>query len=104
MGFDIVRVKHELGQQCLASAKEALSEKEGAEFDTCYMDHQLFAHMQMLDTLKVFKRHAQGDMAELIQNGIATTEDHLMHAEKLVKQLHGGAAASTARRPGAQRD
>jgi predicted outer membrane protein len=103
MGFDIVRIKHELGQQCLASTKKMLEEKEGAEFDKAYMGQQLFSHMQMLDTLKVFKRHAQGDFADLIQNGIATTEDHLMHAEKICKQLDG-AAASTARRPGTQRE
>jgi len=93
-----------LGQQCLASAKELLNEKEGAEFDKCYMGQQLFAHMQMLDTLKVFKGHASGEFAELIQGGIETTEDHLMHAENIMKKLDGGAAASTARRPGTQRD
>jgi predicted outer membrane protein len=104
MGFDIVSLKHELGEKCLASTKDMLKEKEGAEFDKCYMGQQLMAHMQMLDTLKVFKRHADGQFADLIQNGIGTTEDHLRHAKKLVKQHAAGAAASTARRPGTQRD
>jgi predicted outer membrane protein len=104
MGFDIVRIKHEIGQQCVESLKEKLSEKKGEEFDKCYMGHQVVAHMQMLDTLKVFKRHASGEMAQLINNGIQTTEDHLMHAENIMKKLEGGAAATTARRPGGDRE
>jgi predicted outer membrane protein len=102
-GFDLVRIKHEIGQQCVASLKEKLSEKKGAEFDKCYMGHQVVAHMQMLDTLKVFQKHADGQLAELINGGIQTTEDHLMHAEEIMKKLEGVAAASTARRPGEQK-
>jgi predicted outer membrane protein len=87
----------------VASLKEKLSEKKGQDFDKCYMAHQVVAHMQMLDTLKVFKKHASGQLAELINGGIQTTEDHLMHAENLMKKLDG-ASATTARRPGSERD
>jgi hypothetical protein len=60
------------------------------------MGHQVAGHLKMLDTLKVFKRHASPELAELIGMGIDTTEDHLMHAKKMVKEFEG--VAETARR------
>jgi predicted outer membrane protein len=99
-GFNVIAMKHELGKQCLTSLKEELGGLEGKQFDTCYMSHQVASHMQMLDTLKVFKRHASPELAELISLGIDTTQDHLMHAKKWMKDFHG-ATAETARRPAA---
>ncbi len=102
-GFNVIALKHELGKQCLATMKEELGGLEGKQFDTCYMSHQVAAHMKMLDTLKVFKQQATPELAGLIAMGIETTQDHLMHAKKWMKDFHGGhaATAETARRPAA---
>jgi len=95
-GLDMVTFKHELGKQCLASAKDELGHKEGKEFDQCYMGMQTAAHMHMLDTLKVFQRHASPQLADLLKGAIETTEDHLDHAKKMIKDF--GPSAETARR------
>jgi predicted outer membrane protein len=96
-GFNVLALKHELAKQCLSSMKEELSKVEGRQFDTCYMGHQVTAHMQMLDTLKVFKQHATPELAELLSLGIDTTEDHLMHAMKWMKEHQ--VTAETVSRP-----
>src|SRR5262249_42426854 len=95
-GLDMVTFKHELGKQCMATVKNELSHKEGKEFDQCFMGIQTGAHMQMLDTLKVFQRHASPQLADLLKGAIETTEDHLDHAKKMIKDF--GPAAETARR------
>jgi len=96
-GFDVVGLKRQLSKQCLATFKEEFGNLEGRQFDTCYMGHQMAAHLHMLDTLKVFKQHASPELADLIAQGIETTEDHLMHARKMMKELDG--TAETAQRP-----
>jgi predicted outer membrane protein len=89
-----VALKRELGQECLQSAQRELGEKQGAEFDKCYIGMQLAAHKHMLDTLKVFKRHASPDLGKILDDGIATTEDHLMHAKDLMRSLDEKASST----------
>jgi predicted outer membrane protein len=101
-GFNFLAIKQEIGKECVASFKKKFGELDGKQFDTCYMAHMVSAHMHMLDTLKVFKRHASPELAQLIQGGIATSEDHLMHAMNMVKEF-GGPTAETVRRPAEER-
>jgi len=92
-GVDFVQVKQELGKQCQESAMKELQHKEGSEFDKCYVGMQISMHMQMLDTLKVFKNHASPEMASVLDKGRDTTESHLEHAKKLMKELEGKTAS-----------
>lgn len=86
-GLNLVRLKQQLGQQCLASSQRELEEKEGDEFDKCYIGMQLAMHMQMLDTLKVFSRYASQEFDEVIEQGEQVTQEHFDHAKELIKQL-----------------
>lgn len=101
-GFDVLAIKQELSRQCQSSTRKELGSIEGRQFDSCFMGMQLAGHMHMLDTLKVFERHASPELAELIRGGIDTTEDHLMHAKKWLKETDH-AAAETARRSSNER-
>lgn len=95
--LNIVRLKQQLGQQCVSSAKEELSQKDGDEFDKCYVGMQIAMHMEMLDTLKVFSHYASEDLDQLIEEAEGTTEEHLEHAKQLIKQLEqGGQSHATA--------
>jgi predicted outer membrane protein len=91
--FNHVGLVKELGQQCLASAKRELESKTGPEFDRCYVGMQIGAHMQMLDTLQVFQRHASERLRPILQQGEQTVQHHLLHAKQLGKQLETGGAA-----------
>lgn len=86
-GLNIVRLKQQLGQQCVASAEEDLNQKDGDEFDKCFIGLQIAKHMEMLDTLKVFSRYASPELDELIEEAEEQTEEHLEHAKDLIKQL-----------------
>jgi predicted outer membrane protein len=86
-GLDIVDLKRRLGEQCKASLQRELESKSGRDFDKCYSGQQLAAHMQMLDTLEVFKNFASGDLRRVIEEGIGTTQNHLKHARQLVQDL-----------------
>ncbi len=85
--FHHMQLERELAAQCLASAKEKLEAKSGHEFDECFIGHQLAMHMHMKDKLIVFQRHVSPELAAVLAEGQKTTETHLAHAEKLMKEL-----------------
>jgi predicted outer membrane protein len=91
--IDPIALKQELAQQCLQSAQRELDQKEGSEFDHCYMHQQIAAHMQALDTMEVFKRHATGELSQLLGEGIPVVKEHLAHAKQIVKQLEDSASS-----------
>jgi len=94
-GADIVALKRELGEACLQTARQKLEEKEGAEFDRCFIGGQIMGHMQAIDTMKVFKRHASPELAQLLDEGIQAATGHLQEAESIAKQFEGQAAKAT---------
>lgn len=93
---DACQIKEEIHRECLALTQRELDKRQGEEFDQAYLGHQTVAHIGMLATLKTFERHASDEMRPLIQQGVATAEQHLRHAEELKTQL---GRAATARRP-----
>jgi len=86
-GFNWVAIHREIAEECLKSSKKELGQKEGHEFDQCYMGMQIAAHMHMLDELKVFKNHTSGELQQDIEESIDTTESHLKHAKKIMDGL-----------------
>ena len=100
-GFNHMQLERELAAQCLASAKQALDEKSGAEFDQCYIGHQLAMHGFMKDKLIVLQRHVSPELASILAEGQKTTEEHLEKAEELMKGL---ASHSTTRTVETKRD
>ena len=86
---EMVALVDELGAQCLESSRKTLEQKQGAEFDRCYMGMAVGAHKSAKDMMTVFQRHASPELAKLIEDGQRTVSMHLEHAEKLFKQLEG---------------
>lgn len=98
---DIISIEHEVAQQCLRSAEQEISQKQGAELDKCYTGMQVFAHQAMVDKLEVFSRHATGELQTALQQGIQTAQEHLQHAKQLHEQIAsaGGAQPEQQKRP-----
>jgi len=98
-GLNFTRIKQQLGQQCLASSKRELEQKDDHEFDECFIGMQIAKHMEMIDTLKVFSHYASENLDQVIEEGEQAAEEHLDHAKELIKQLtaggHHGAAHSS---------
>ena len=84
---DVVQLHREMAQQCLADTKKALNEKEGHEFDACFIGMQVGKHAAMKSALTVMHRHASGEFAQVIGEGLKTTEEHLQQAEKIMEDM-----------------
>jgi predicted outer membrane protein len=97
-GVDMMQLRKELGQQCLATLTAELERKSGPEFDRCFMGQQLFAHLAMWDALKVFGKHASPELQRTLASAQEQTEQHLQEARKILKDLES-AAPRTASRP-----
>lgn len=100
-GVGFVALIDELGRQCAQSSQQELSGKSGAEFDKCYIGQQIGAHMKTLDTLKVFRNHASGQLQSVIDEGQPVVQSHLEHAKELMRKLDSN--ASQAERNDSQR-
>ncbi len=85
--LDIVQLHRELAEECIHSAKQGLSKKEGAEFDECFIGHQIAMHAGMKNKLVVFERHVSRDLKQVFADGIETTEKHMKKAEEIMKKL-----------------
>lgn len=82
-----VALVRELGHKCLANAKRELDQKQGAEFDRCYMGMQLAAHAGMLTMLEVFPSHASDKLRATLEEGKSAVQSHLEHAKQIAKSL-----------------
>ncbi len=100
-GVNMMQLKKELSQQCLATLTAELERKTGPEFDRCFMGQQLFAHLAMWDALKVFGKHASPDLHKTLASAQQQVEQHLQDARRILKDLEAN-APRTASRPAAK--
>jgi predicted outer membrane protein len=100
----LIEINEEIGQRCLATAQRELEQKEGTDFDRCYVGMQVGAHLKMVDELSVFKNHASPNLQAIISQGLETSTQHLAHAKKLHQQIEKSSGAATARREGATQE
>jgi hypothetical protein len=92
-----LQIKREIAEANVDSLKQALEAKPKADFDRCFVGYQVGAHMLMLDTLKVFERHAGPELAAAIKETAAKTQAHLQQAERLLQSLEDTPAAADSR-------
>src|SRR5262249_29877422 len=53
--LDFVALHQQIGEKCLEMTKKDLEQKEGDEFDKCYIGAQIGMHTGVLATLEVFR-------------------------------------------------
>ncbi len=94
-GLDLVSFKQQLGAQCQQSQRRELEQKQGAEFDKCYMNAQVAAHMMVVDELQVLENHASPQFRDKLAQAQQTVQGHLDHAKRIAKSLEGGSQASS---------
>lgn len=93
---DLVRIKQEIGRQCVETAKKELGEKKGADLDKCFMGMQVGVHLHMADALKVIKNYSSQQLRSVLEEGEQTVDEHLDHARKILKDLEGKRSERTA--------
>lgn len=86
-GLNFVTVIQQIGQQCEQSLSQDLSQKQGAEFDKCFVGQQITAHMQMLDKLRVLRQYASPQLQQVLAQGEQATQHHLDQLKSEMKSL-----------------
>ena len=96
--YDVhLQIKHEIADQCLATAEKELNSKQGREFDACYVGMQLGMHMYMVDELKVLERHASPKLQATLRKGQQVAQMHLDRAKEIMKDIDKGETKTTGR-------
>ena len=86
-GLDWVAVKKQIGQRCLQSTRQELSQKSAEEFDRCFMGQQIVAHMKVVDELKVLRNYASDQLRQSLDKELQTAEHHLQMAKQIEQGL-----------------
>ncbi len=89
--LDHLALLEELGDQCLSSARKELEQKQGPDFDRCFMGMAVGGHMKVNDAMTVFQKHVSAQLKGVITDGQKTVQMHLQHAKDLSKQLQSDA-------------
>ena len=64
-----------------------LKQKDGSQFDKCYVAQQIGGHVHLLAELEVLRSHVSPELASVLDKGIETAKSHLEEAQKLGKSL-----------------
>lgn len=86
--LDFLSIHREITEECLKAALADLESKSGVEFDKCYMNGQVAAHMKQLETVKVMSKHAQSqELKDALQEEQQSIKQHLEEARQIAKSL-----------------
>jgi len=94
-GLNLANLKQELGAQCLQSKRRELEQKQGAEFDMCFIGMQIGDHMMVLDELQVFQNHASPEFRSKLAEAQQTVQHHLDQAKQIAKSQMASAQGGT---------
>jgi predicted outer membrane protein len=83
----MVALQANVAQQCLTLTQKELNEKQGAEFDQCYIGQQIGAHVAMLAKLKGSEPFASDQLRGFIREAEKTVATHHQHAKELAKEM-----------------
>jgi len=88
-GLNWVSIHKQLADQCLATAKQELGAKEGAELEKCYLGGQIMGHMKALDEIKVLRNYASAELRSELDACSQGCTEHLKEAKVLAKKMEG---------------
>jgi predicted outer membrane protein len=83
-GLDMLAVKRQVAQMCLANARRAFSEDAQGEVAMSYIGHQIPAHEKMVVVQKVLRQYASPELQGVLDKGIETAQAHLDQAKQLI--------------------
>lgn len=93
---EFAAIMEEVDDQTQKSLQHELSQKEGVQFDRCYLGQQVAAHIWLTDALQVFERHASSNLQPILQEGLQVAQQHLTHAKALLARIEQSQPKSTA--------
>jgi predicted outer membrane protein len=97
--LDWVSIHKQIGQQCLASVKQELSQKSSADFDECFIGQQIGAHLMVIDELKVLRNYASQELQPTLDKELQTAQQHLQLAKQIALKIKDRPSERVSRRP-----
>jgi predicted outer membrane protein len=94
----LLQIDRQINERFGQAVREELQQKQGAEFDKCFVAGQIGAHMHSLAALEVLSQQGPEKLRQVAQQAEPTVRQHLEHAKQLMKQLEGS-STSQAERP-----
>jgi len=86
-------IAQEIVKKCLQLTKVEL-QKHGEAFDQAYLGDQVAAHIGMIAAMEVYEKHASPELQRLIQQSHSAAQQHLQHADQLIKEIRSPARES----------
>ena len=83
----MVALDHEVAEQCIANYRKEMSKLSGVELDKRFTGHQLDTHMDLLDKVQTFRRHASPKAEAALADGQKVIEAHIATLKKLMAEL-----------------
>lgn len=80
-------IRNEVCERNLQAALDELQNKEGADFDKCYMYLQTAAHLSIVNSINVFQQHTSGELQSVLQEAGSKMETHLKEAKELAEMI-----------------
>lgn len=77
----------QLGEQRGKLMEQELQQKQGAEWDKCFMGQQILMHTEALAALQSAQNQVSESLQGVISEGIQTTQAHLEKAKSIAKSL-----------------
>jgi len=93
----LLELKRSLGQQRITSTQVLFDEQSRDDFDLFYLEQQIAAYREMLDTLLVFEGRASTELADVIAEAVVSVREHGEHAQELARTLDNSASETTFR-------
>jgi predicted outer membrane protein len=80
-------------------AKQSLQNKQGQDFDACWVGAQVCAHQAMLAELKAIQNVGSPEFQQIVQMAEQESQQHLQQAEQLAERMmrERGSASGTTR-------
>ena len=96
----LIEIERQITERHKEALRDELQQKQGVEFDKCFVGGQIAGHMHMLAALDVLQQQGPEQLQQIAAQAQPKVQEHLDHAKQLMKQLEGGAATnSQAERP-----
>jgi predicted outer membrane protein len=93
----LLELDRKITDQCGQLMQQKLGEKQGAEFDKCFMAAQVGNHIHMLAALEVISQDTTGQLQQLTNEAKAKVQQHLQHAEQIAKELESSRGSQQAK-------
>jgi predicted outer membrane protein len=94
----LIQIDHQINERFGQAVREELQQKQGAEFDKCFVGSQIASHMHSLAALEVLSQQGPDQVRQLAQQAEPKVREHLEHAKQLMKQLDSMNPTSQAER------